>query len=108
MKMFVLLCVCLCSVLVSVMVLRHLARDLQFRNRIGKEFGSDRPDTGWGIRTVTLFQGHPSVWSALVAALSLRVYEITFQDSTGHQRREMVEADFHPISCRLRRIRKLS
>lgn len=107
MKSFVLLWIGLCVLLASVALLRHLARLIQFRRRIGKEFGLVRPDAGWGIRTAALFQGHPSIWSAFVAALSLRGYEITIQDSNGHPRPEMFEADFHPISCRLRGIRKL-
>lgn len=107
MKTFVLLLVGLCVVLATVALLRHQVRRIQFRRRIAEQFGLAYPDAEWEIRTVTLFQGHPSVWSAFVAALSLRVYEITIQDSKGDPRREMFEADFHPISCRLRSIRSL-
>lgn len=105
MKSLVLLWIGLCVLLASVALLRHLARRIQFRRRIGKEFGLARPDAGWGIRPAALFQGHLSTWSAFIATLSLRAYEITIQDSNGHPRRVMFEADFHPVSCRLRGIR---
>lgn len=107
MKTFVWLLVGLCVVLAMVALLRHQVRRIQFRRRIAEQFGLVYPDAEWGIRTVALFKGYPSVWSAFVAAFSLRVYEINIQDSKGRPRREMFEADFHPISCRLRGIKKL-